>query len=147
MNAPKWTPQEFAILDANWGKVRPEEIAKMVSRTRHAVCSAASNRGLTNRRRRRKWENKWYGKYKRCTPDLWVTVGLLASHDAGIDPVKMFAGAHDVAATQVRWAAWRSLAAAGYSLNTIGKASGFDHTSVRNAVLRGEPYQNARRAA
>ena len=60
---------------------------------------------------------------------------------AGLDPVKVLAGEKANIFVAARWLAFRSLNQRGFSYYSIGRASGFDHTTVRWGCLSQRPYR------
>jgi hypothetical protein len=75
-------------------------------------------------------------KKLKCTPKLYEESAVKAGRLAGVNVRGLLAGSRFNVITKVRWAVWRELFDAGYSYYSIGKASGFDHTSVRYACMR-----------
>lgn len=75
-----------------------------------------------------------------CSPVRWEKMARKAAQEARISPSEFLGGKRDRQNATLRWALWRSLVEAGFSYASIGRASGFDHTSVRYACLRiGDP--------
>jgi hypothetical protein len=70
-----------------------------------------------------------------CPPSLWERKATKAALEAGLNPVEVLAGSRTIEHITIRWKVWRELSNAGYSYFSIGKASGFDHTSVRHAHI------------
>jgi hypothetical protein len=70
-----------------------------------------------------------------CSPDRWVRVATEEALASGINPKLLLAGFRNWKYSNARWRAWRALVVGGYSYKSIGKASGYDHTSVRNGCL------------
>lgn len=79
-----------------------------------------------------------HGKYKLgCTPKRWEAIAREEAAKGGLDPVKLLAGRQSRPYVLARWRAWKRLVDADFSYASIGRASGFDHTSVRYGTLQG----------
>lgn len=79
-----------------------------------------------------------------CSPGRWEKIARKAAQEARMDPVAFLAGKRDNRHAALRWELWRALVGSGFSYASIGRASGFDHTSVRYACLRiGNPCTGA----
>jgi hypothetical protein len=76
---------------------------------------------------------------KYCTPYIWEKYVRAAANAAGVDAALVLAGERDRKHTAVRWSVWRDLRARGFSFYSLGKASGYDHTSVMSACASDEP--------
>lgn len=69
-----------------------------------------------------------------CTPIIWVRTVNAVALEFGVDPVPVLAGEKAGKPAGVRWEAWRRLTARNFSYSSIGRCSGFDHSTVRYAV-------------
>lgn len=65
-----------------------------------------------------------------CSPGKWERMARAAAAEAGLDPVRMLNGDGGRQYVTVRWRLWRQLAGDRFSYLSIGRASGFDHSSV-----------------
>jgi hypothetical protein len=70
-----------------------------------------------------------------CSPDRWVRVATEEAIAHRMSPALLLAGYRNRKYSNARWRAWRALVDAGYSYKSIGRASGYDHTSVRHGYL------------
>lgn len=79
---------------------------------------------------------------KGCTPAIWSKAATAEADLAGLCPVRLMAGYHRRDYVSARWRVWKALVARGFSYNSIGKAAGFDHTTIRYGCLRDDvlPY-------
>ncbi len=80
-----------------------------------------------------------YGIKLYCSPDLWCETVKEEAALSQCDHVRVLAGSRSVTYIRPRWRAIKRLVSAGYSYNSIAKASGFDHTTVRHAHLADRP--------
>ncbi len=76
-----------------------------------------------------------------CTPSIWEREATEQALRAGLDPVKVMAGVGTNIYVAARWLAFRGLRARGFSYNSIGKASGFDHSTIMWACYAKRPYR------
>jgi hypothetical protein len=76
-----------------------------------------------------------------CQPKIWFREATRAALEHGVDPVMVMAGERARPYVAARWTAFKRLAAKNYSFNSIGVASGFDHTTIRHAVKAVTPFK------
>jgi hypothetical protein len=69
-----------------------------------------------------------------CTPAIWIRTVLAVAAEYGVEPGLVLAGERAGKPAGVRWEAWRRLVARNFSYSSIGRTSGFDHTTVRHAT-------------
>lgn len=79
---------------------------------------------------RRRWSDKC-----RCSGLIWERAARRAASEAGLDATKFLAGQDGRRYVSARWQLWAKLSSR-FTYSSIGKASGFDHASVRHGVLQ-----------
>lgn len=81
-----------------------------------------------------------------CHPKRWLRTASQAAREAGLNSGLLLSGLRHPAYIEVRWRVWHDLVEAGYSYSSIGRASGYDHTSVRygHRRIKGLPVRISR---
>jgi uncharacterized protein YycO len=79
-----------------------------------------------------------------CSPSIWAKEATRAAQTAEVCPVQVLSGSMKKEHTAIRWAVWRDLVGRGYSYSSIGRAGGYDHTSVRYACIVGRESRRGR---
>lgn len=69
-----------------------------------------------------------------CSENMWVKTATKGALAAGVKPAALLSGARDRVHTAIRWRLWGDLIDRNYSFASIGRASGFNHTSVMYGV-------------
>lgn len=70
-----------------------------------------------------------------CTSEYWERYATNAAVEANLNPVKFLAGDRHRKYGALRWRLWRDLDKHGFSYASVGKASGFNHASIRYACI------------
>ena len=68
-----------------------------------------------------------------CTPAIWTREASAAATAMGLEPSRLLAGCLTRRYTICRWEAFRALERRGFSYSSIGRSSGFHHSTVLNA--------------
>lgn len=72
------------------------------------------------------------------TDQEWIDIATQKAREARVRPSDLMAGSRLPKVIAARWAAWQAIMALNprYSLAGVGRTTGFDHTSIRHALLR-----------
>lgn len=124
-----WTDEMDLALLSMWNTHTQAEIGAVVGRTQKNVYMRSRALGLVPK-----------PKAPRNTPTFeeWHAVASEVAQERGLKASALMGHCHLRRSTEARWEAWRRIKAANpkYSLAGIGRASGFDHTSLVNAFRR-----------
>lgn len=71
-----------------------------------------------------------------CTPAIWLREATAEAERAGLKPAQVLGGGRKIIFVRARWRIWSALYRRGFSILSIGRASGFDPTTVRHGLLR-----------
>lgn len=136
MNLGRWSKDEFETLKRLCadGFCMHEIKAALPNRSGKAVICKIAASNLD-----------WAGRRRHCTPAKWEREVKQEAAARGVDPVKVMAGVGSQPYASVRWAVWRKLKSDSYSITSIGRASGFSHTTIFFACnAKREPRRGAR---
>lgn len=71
---------------------------------------------------------------KGCSQKRWQREVARIAAEYNIDVRSVLDRNRHIPYTKIRWEAWRSLAAEGFSMASLGTASGFHHTTIMHAI-------------
>ena len=142
-----WTDAEDTVLTIAWGAgVCTKEISQMLSelgkslRSRSAVIGRAHRLRLPKHKKRYGVQNEPVLRaprdLRRPSKQEWIDAAKCEAARSCVDLVPLLAGSRNKPFVAVRRRAWNALHVRGYSYKQIGIVSGFDHTSVRDGLLR-----------
>jgi len=76
--------------------------------------------------------------YKGCTAPIYTKEIIRAANEVGASIDGALAGGLSRKESHARWIAWKALVSRGFSYYSIGRVSGFNHTSVMYACRQGD---------
>lgn len=135
---PPWSPERDAIILSLWGKMSPADIGRQAGMWRHQV---------ERRGRMLHLPRVLLRDILAPTSEEWVSAAAQAATEHGVRLASVVGHCRSPKAARARWAAWKTLLDENpqYSAAGVSRASGFDHTTIRSAIIRltGKPPREA----
>lgn len=120
----RWLPRHDAIIAAQYGIVPAKQIARTLRRTPSAINTRAANLNLAKRQQPRPKASRW------------IELATAEAQRRALSVDDVLGGSQSAPCAHARWYAFKTLRSEGASLHGIADVTGFDHSTVHNALCR-----------
>lgn len=125
-----WTKEMDDYLLSLWERHPIDEIGRKMSLSRRSLWTRARQLGLNR--------DGFAARRNQPTDQEWIAAATYRANEGGLKPHLVIAGVCRRQHAIARWKAWQDLMHGNpaYTLAGVGRATGFDHTSIRYGLGR-----------